>query len=226
MYTSQLDYLERESLTDRIAAKLRHSIITGAIPPGTHLAEIELTQQLKVSRGALREALRVLQAEGLVESFPNRGMFVARIEEQDIEEIYGLRDLLETFAMHLVTERATQDQIAKLQDLVNEMFAAAKTGKHQKVVDLDLDFHQTLWQISGHQRLLQLLTSLLAQIRTFLAFNTHLYEDLVEGIADHQRIVDAIRSKRADRAEQQMRRHIAAATRVVLPRVRKMERPR
>src|SRR4029077_8213985 len=152
MYTTQLDSIERESLTDRIAGSLRHSIITGAIPPGTHLAEIELTQQLKVSRGALREALRVLQAEGLVESFPNRGMFVVEFDLHDIEEIYGLRDLLETFAMRLVTVRATPVQISELQELVNEMFAAAKTGNHQKVVVLDLNFHQTLWEISGHQR--------------------------------------------------------------------------
>src|SRR5919201_229765 len=109
-----LESIERESLSDRIAAKLRHSIITGALPPGTHLPEIELAQQLKVSRGALREALRTLPGEGLVEAFPNRGVFVAQIDEQDIEEIYSLRDLLETYAMRSVTEHATPGQIDRL----------------------------------------------------------------------------------------------------------------
>lgn len=224
MNTSLLASIERESLSDRIAAKLRLSIISGVFPPGTHLPEIELAQHLKVSRGALREGLRTLQGEGLVTAFPNRGVFVTQIQEQDIEEIYSLRELLETFAVRLVIEHVTPEQVEQLQMLVDQMVGAAQSADPSQVVELDLQFHQTLWRISGHQRLLQLLTSLLSQIKTFLALNTELYEDLVDGIADHQKIVDAIRAKKVEKAERQMRHHIALATGVVLPHIRQMKR--
>jgi GntR family transcriptional regulator of gluconate operon len=214
--------VERLTLSDQIARQLRQSITTGVLPPGTRLVELELAHQLKVSRGPLREALRTLQGEGLVEAHPNRGVFVAQFEEQDIEEIYSLRDLLETYAVRLVTARASPEQIASLDTLVGQMLKAAKTGDLERVIELDLQFHLALWQLSGHQRLLQLLMSMLSQIRTFLTVNTELYEDLVEGIADHQKILDAIHSKKTERAEQQMRRHIADARKVMLDRVRSM----
>jgi GntR family transcriptional regulator, gluconate operon transcriptional repressor len=215
--------VKRSSLSDQIAGNLRQAILAGVLPPGTRMLEIELAQQLGVSRGPLREALRILQGEGLVEAFPNRGVFVASLDEQDIQELYSLRELLETYAIRLATERADAAQTARLRALVDEMLKAAKTGNHAKVIDLDLQFHQAVWQLSGHQRLRQMLTDMLSQIRIFLGVNTQLYADLAEGVADHQRIIEAVESKKAEVAVEQMRRHVVEARQVVLEYVRTMK---
>ncbi len=215
-----LDSVERLTLSDQIASKLRQSIMAGVLPPGTRLIEVDLARQLHVSRAPLREALRTLQVEGLVEAYPNRGVFVTEFAEKDVDEIYSIRQLLESYAVRLVSERADSEQIAELESLVDAMLKAAKVGDDARVIELDLQFHQALWQMSGHQRLLQVLTSMLSQIRTFLTVNTELIEDLVEGFADHKKIVDAIRSRQADAAERQMREHIVAARKVVLDYIR------
>lgn len=215
--------VKRSSLSDQIAANLRQAIIAGALTPGTRLLEIELAQKLGVSRGPLREALRILQGEGLLEAFPNRGVFVASLEEQDIQEIYSLRELLETFAIRLVSERADPAQIATLRALVDEMLQAAKIGDPRQVIDLDLQFHKALWRSSGHQRLEQVLTGMLSQIRVFLGVNTQLYVDLAEGVSDHKRIMEAIESKNANKAAELMMRHVVEARGVVLDYVRTMK---
>lgn len=207
---------DRKSLPDRIVETLRRSIISGSLPSGTRLLETGLAQELDVSRGALREALRTLQLEGLVESRHNRGSFVAQISEQDIREIYSLRSLLEGLAVRRVTEQATPDQVQALQRLVDEMIETARAGDERHTNDLDLQLHKTIWEMSGHQRLCQILSSMQSQIRMFLSVNTQLYEELVDYISDHQQIVDAIRSRNADEAERIMKYHIESSGNTIL----------
>lgn len=200
--------VDRKSLPDRIADTLRRSILSGALPSGTRLLEIELARELQVSRGPLREALRTLQQDGLVEVQHNRGAYVASLSEQDIQEIYSLRSLLEGLAVRLVTEHVTSERIDQLQRLVDEMIETARMGDEVQTNDLDLQFHKTVWEMSGHQRLLHILSSMQSQIRMFLSVNTQLAEELVACISDHQQIVDAIRSGDADEAQRTMQRHI------------------
>jgi DNA-binding GntR family transcriptional regulator len=206
--------LYRESLPEKIAASLRDAFIADTLSPGSRLIEVELARQLGVSRTALREALRMLQSEGLIETRPNRGTFVAQISEQDIDEIYSLRSLLETYAVQLVAERSTPQEVEVLQAIVDRMNEATVAREMRRAADIDLELHNTIWEISGHQRLCQFLSSIRSQIRMFFTVNTNLYESLVaSAVSDHQEIVKAIRAHDGAAAAELMKGHLESAQR-------------
>ena len=207
--------LDRQSLPDKIAHSLRRSIVTGRLQPGTRLLEAELARQLGVSRAALREALRTLQREGLVESRPNRGTVVATVSADDLSEIYSLRSLLEGYAACRVAEQATPEQLEELQALVDEVVAAREAREGERVAEADLRFHKALWEMVGHRRLLGILCGLESHLRMILAVHADLYEHSLESVVGHEEIMLAIRSGRGTAASQLMRQHIESSAKMM-----------
>jgi DNA-binding GntR family transcriptional regulator len=223
MSTSPELSFERKSLPDQIADALRQSIISGGLPAGTRLLEIELAQRFAVSRAALREALWALEAEGLVESRPNRGAYVAQLSEHDVVEIYSLRGALEGLAARLVAERANPEQFDTLQALVDGMIRAASADDQHAADDLDLQFHRKMWEFSGHQRLIQALSSMQSQIQAFLSVNTGLSQERQDSILSHQELLDTIRSRDANAAERAIRDHIQSSVAGLLDYLRRIQ---
>src|SRR5262249_17318576 len=127
----------RESVTDSV----RQAILGGTLRPGSQINQVEVAGKLRVSRGPLREALRQLEEEGLVLNLPNKGTFVTEITTADIEEVYGIRALLESFAVRCAVERATEDELGELSAIVNEMHEAAEAADMARLRTLDLQFH-------------------------------------------------------------------------------------
>jgi DNA-binding GntR family transcriptional regulator len=212
----KLSVLERSNLSAEIADRLRELISSGDIPPGTRLIEAEVASQLGVSRGSVREAFRILETEGLLESFPGRGSFVAKISERDIREVYSLRCILEEEAMRLAAENGTNENFDRLQETMESMINAAKDDQLTKVTDLDFQFHHQIWEIAGHNRLKEVLEGITTQIRMYLAVQTQLYDDLAAGISDHQLLLQALRKRDGEGAAQAMRNHLEVASEVVL----------
>lgn len=212
MTQTAIESLKRDSLPQQVAEQLRRAFISGLLLPGTRLVETDIAQQLGVSRNPLREALRILQSEGLVEVQHNRGTYVAQITREDIEEIYSLRKLLEVYAVSQVARQATADQVAELESLVVQMEKATAIGDYRQAANLDLELHKTLWALSGHKRLFNILSGVQTQIRMFLTVNTQLYENLVTvAVADHQLIAEAIRAHDEVEAANLMSHHIELA---------------
>jgi DNA-binding GntR family transcriptional regulator len=210
-----LSRVKRQSLATEVADQLRESIAAGDLPPGTRLREVELAEQLGVSRGPLREALGVLEAEGIVETRHGRGRYVARLSERDIAEMYSLRSILEQEAARLAALKGTEDEFDRLEGILAEMIGAAQGNNLAEVIDLDMEFHWEIWEIAGHQRLQGVLQELSSQIKMYLAVQTKLYEDLATGIADHQLMLDAIRNRDAEKAAGLMAEHLKFAAEVV-----------
>jgi len=150
----KLTSIEKISLPDRITKKIRDLIIDGSLPSRTRLLEVDLANRLGVSRGALREALRTLQEEGLIEAHYNRGRFVTEISKQDLEEIYSLRSILESYAVGIVVKNASDEEIELLKEMVDETILAAEAGDYKQANDYDLKWHKQIWKLSQHQRLL------------------------------------------------------------------------
>jgi len=216
MSLQNLGELERSNLAADVAALLRESIVTGEIPPGTRLVEAEVARQLGVSRGPLREALRILETEGLLESFPGRGSFVAQISERDIREVYSLRSVLEEEAFRLAAERGTSEDFYRLQETLDSMGKAANDGEPLKVTDLDFRFHHQIWEFADHTRLKEVLEGITTQIRMYLSVQTQLYDDLAAGISDHHLLLEALRNRDGEGGARIMRNHLQVATKVVL----------
>jgi len=207
--------LERTNLAESVADLLRESIAVGKIAAGSRLVESEVANQLNVSRGPIREAFRILETEGLLESHPGRGSYVTQTSERDIREVYSLRCLLEEEAFRLAVPRRTDKDLNYLEKTLNAMFAAANDGDHAKVLELDLEFHRQIWEIADHQRLKNMLKELTTQVRMYIAVQTKIYDDLAAGIADHQILLDAIREQNEEIGTQTMRKHLQLAADMV-----------
>jgi len=216
MSLQNLGELERSNLAADVAALLRESIVTGEIPPGTRLVEAEVARQLGVSRGPLREALRILETEGLLDSHPGRGSFVSTISERDIREVYSLRCILEEEAIRLAAKRVTTEDIDSLERTLEAMISAAKAGESSKVTDLDYIFHSHIWDMADHKRLMGVLEGITTQIRMYLAVQTQLYDDMAAGISDHQEFLEALRNHDGEAGAAAMRNHLQVAANVVL----------
>jgi len=213
---ANLGELERTNLADGIASLLRQAIMTGELPPGTRLIEVELARQLGVSRGPIREAMRILETEGLLENNPGRGTSVTQFSEKDIREVYTLRCVLEQEAILRAAIHGNEEDLEKLQKTLDALFEAAQEGNLSKVTELDFQFHTEIWEMADHQLLAQVLQSLTTQIRMFLAVQTHLYVDLAEGISDHQKLLDALKNNDGETGAQIMKDHLQIAEAVIL----------
>jgi len=208
--------IDRRSLVQNAAEQLKQSILSGKLPPGTRLLEVDISEQLGISRGTLREALRILENDKLIESTTGHGSYVRSFSERDIRELYSLRSLLEQEAIRLATLQVTPQQLERLRQCLERIFVSAKKGDLAQVVSSDFDFHFEIWKIADHLRLLQTLEELSLQIKIYLAVQTKLYEDLASGIADHQAIFTAIVDRDSERAAELMREHLESASRTVL----------
>ena len=208
--------IKKSTLINEIADLMRESIVSGAIPPGTRLTEQDFANQLTVSRGSLREALRILESEGLVVDIPRRGFYVIDLSVRDIEEVYTLRLLLELEALKRALQHVKPQHLDLLESIVAGMTDAARQGDLFRVVKLDVEFHRNLWIIADHKLLQQTLEGFVLKISMYLSVQTHLYSDVNAGIADHNLLLAAIRDRNESEALSILTRHITDALQVVL----------
>jgi DNA-binding GntR family transcriptional regulator len=152
-----------QSTSIKIAEQLRPKIVEGFFVPGQQINETRVSSQLNLSRGPLREALQRLSQEGLLVSKPNRGVFVVELTSEDVDEIYGVREILELGAAELTTSRpaAWRRRVSdELLAIAAKLSAAAEADDWNRVQRLDLAFHTALVSAPGNSRLLCAYTTL------------------------------------------------------------------
>lgn len=182
--------------------------------PGERLKEEELAASLGVSRTPIREALRRLAAEGIVEFVPNRGAHVATWGGTDLEEIFNLRARLEGYAAFRAATRIEAAQLAQLAQLAERMDRAAASGGTRaidRVTELNGAFHQLIVTAAHSQRLESLLAGLIQVSLAHRTFRRYSPEALGRSLAHHHELVAAMRAGDPDWAEAIMRSHIRAA---------------
>ena len=213
---SLLKRLNRKSLATDTADYLREAIIAGSLQPGKRLLEVEISSQLGISRGTLREALQVLENEGIVESSHGRGKYVMSLSERAIEEIYSIRSILEQEAIRLAVQNIDNQGFANLQTILTALFDAAKANDINLVINTDFEFHQKIWEIANNQLLERLLHSISQQARIYLAIQVKLYDDLLNGISDHEQILETIRKQDGEKAAALIKEHLTYAREAVI----------
>jgi DNA-binding GntR family transcriptional regulator len=206
----------RVELWENVLAALRTAILRGELPPGTRLVEAELSDKLGVSRGPVREALSRLEQEGLVEGLPRRGTVVVGLSDQDISEVYGMRIVLEGYAARLAAENATDDEVDVLQARVDEMKDLIERGQTQELGDRDIEFHRHIIQTTRNRRLMASWEPLAGTARTMLIITEGIYQDQSKAVAQHQKVVEAIRRRSPDEAEKIMQGHMADGEKTLL----------
>jgi DNA-binding GntR family transcriptional regulator len=199
-------------LGEHIAEQLREAIVTDRLKAGQRIVEREIAEAMQTSRGPVRDALLLLENEGLVVRYPHRGSFVAELTVKDVEEIYSLRQTIESLALKYLIKRATSEELDELDDLVQQMADKVETGyRLSEATELDLAFHRALCRLSGHGRALAAWEALSGQTRILLlSHRIRNPRDFQERAVDwHRRLVDAIRKRDLERAQDELRKHLA-----------------
>lgn len=196
------------AMGEQIAHQLRVGIITGSIADGTHLTEDALATRFDVSRGPIRDALRQLQSEGLLESRRKR-LYARALGIEGIEELYELREALETLAIRLAIARASSKEWDALQVVVDQMRAAGEVGDFNAFASADMDFHTAFYDLSRNKRLRE---AWRPYQQTFsILFELSDTPDIPAATADHQGFLDVVRTGDADAAVKRLHLHLTLA---------------
>ncbi len=152
--------IRKEVLRDKIFGVLREWILNGTLKPGERIVESTLAARLKVSRAPFREALWLLAHQGLVRIRAHHGAFVTRLYDQDIREIFEIRETLETRAALKIQSSRTPEKGNRLKAALRDLEAAAQSKDIPRFSAADLAFHKTLWELSGNRHLEEVLGDL------------------------------------------------------------------
>ena len=189
-------------LRAEVVDMLRDAIINGKLQPGQHLKENDIADQMSVSRSPIREALRQLEQEGLIVSIPNQGCFVRRFEESDIEEVFSLRTALESLACEILIsdQLLGPAELDTLEQLIEQQAKATLEEDLERLVALDMDFHQFLCQSAKRERLLKMWQSLRAQMQVLFRMRFTARPSCVPQTVcpDHRAILEALRKGDAE----------------------------
>jgi DNA-binding GntR family transcriptional regulator len=199
------------SRADFVYTRLRQGIHSGEFRPGQRLRETELATRLKVSRTPIREALRRLSSDGLVELAPSRGVMIVELDRQRVREIYALRETLEGSAARLAAQYASPAELQSLGDILERLHQPGVSPA--LAADINRLFHRTIHD-AAHNRYL---TRALDQLSDFLALlpgtTFEVPGRLEQSRAEHYALLEALTERAPDKAEQVARQHIQVAAR-------------
>lgn len=191
---------------DAVYEVLRRSILDGELPPGHRLRSDVLANELKVSRTPVREALRKLETEGLVDA-SRSGLVVRQSSEEDLVEIFYLREALEGMAARLAAENATRAEIDELHALFEDMEAVAARSDIALVRKLTGEFHLLVCRASHNKRLIQSLQGLLDHVRQAQSSTLYMPGRPADALKEHRALLRAIEKRDPDLAETLARQH-------------------
>ena len=207
-----------QSLTDAVVMYVRDAVINGELAPGQQLSEANLAQRLGTSRGTVREAMRVLADLGLVSRSAHRGPVVTVITPRRAREIYTLRDLLESYAARMAAEQGRIDDaaMAMLDERYLAMVEAARLGDVGALVEADMQIHQSLSALAGHELLLEQLAAIHMHSRRLLVYSDLYDPDFAAVVERHARLIDVIRGGDPDVIERAVSDHITEVGRSIV----------
>ena len=200
------EFADVGTTADAVYQALRRSILDGELPPGHRLRSDALATDLNVSRTPVREALRKLEAEGLVNA-SRLGLVVRQLTEEDLTEIFYLREALEGMAARLAAENATRAEIDELHALFEDMEAVAARGDIAGLRELTGEFHLLVCRASHNRRLMQSLERLLDHVRQAQSSTLYMQGRPADALEEHRGLLRAIEQRDPDRAETLARQH-------------------
>lgn len=200
-------------LRQEVLEALRTAILAGEIPAGSRLLETDIAERMGVSRAPVREAIRHLEQEGLIEIFPHRGAVVVGVPEAEIDAIYELRAVIEARATSASMRVIGDSEILQLEELIQEMAGAVKTGEVETIAEIDLRFHGLIVEWSGMTLLRHIWSGLdgLVRVRSYQALDrpgTTAQYFRRNAAASHSVIVAALRAGDPDAAAEVARQHV------------------
>lgn len=207
----------RTTLSETVEEVLRNAILTGVLKEGQELNQVQLAKQFQVSRVPVREALLRLEAEGLVVSLPYKRCVVASLGPEVLVDIFDIRMLVECRALELAAPRITEEQIAELERMIEEMDRAPD---HAAWLRVNQAFHRTLYLAAGRQLLSSIIDQMNARSVRYLNQYSKSLVRHAEANREHRRILDAVRTRDIAAAKQHLEEHLRATLDGLLEAVR------
>jgi len=200
---------------EQVAGEIRQLILGGLLGPGQPVNQDEIAERLGVSRMPVREALRTLAVEGLVQFHPNRGAVVTELSRRDMEELYALRIMLEGPAARRSAENMTSEHLTGLQGLIKEM-ERLRDGPRAEWAEVHYRFHLSLYESAGMPRLGRLIAGLRNLVEPYSRIYIRLPERMRQAEREHRDLVAACRKRDGKRAEKVLVEHLSSPSRALL----------
>lgn len=200
---------KRTRYVDEIAHSIREIILSGEFPPGSRLIQEDLAKRLETSRTPLREALRVLEEEGIIVVSPTQGVRVIQISYEMARDYYYVREMLDGLAARLAAQQGNHEQFADMAHILDDMNRSIKPWDPELWLNSNLMFHQTIAEASNNPILIRQIKGVI-EVSARLLFPTIVIERqrAEDALEQHQQILAAIIGRDGDRAEALARRHI------------------
>lgn len=197
-----------QPLRDVIFETLRKAIINGDIKPGERLMEVALAEQMGVSRTPVREAIRRLEAEGLVTMIPRKGTHVSEVTVKDIMDVLEVRAALDRLATGLATKNIKPNHIKTIENIHKQFLNCVDKNNIEGAIRKDIEFHDVIYSIAGNPRLITVSSSLREQIYRFRVM--YMSDSIIaENVGqEHGEMLDALRSNEDKRAAELAEQHI------------------
>ncbi len=200
--------LVHSSLHQEVADRLRERIFDGELEPGSFLDEVLLAQEMAISRTPLREALKVLTAEGLVRHEPRRGCFVAEVTEQDLDEIFPVIALLEGRCAYEAAQHASDADLQALEALHDKLARHAKSRRVNDYYATNFAIHEAIIALAGNRWLAQVITDLRKIVKLARLQQLHAPGRLEQSLSEHLAVFAALKARDPEGAEAAMRTHL------------------
>jgi len=207
-YDVKKEVTDKYSLRGRVFNKLREDILSGKYQEHEELKEVAIGEELGVSRTPVREAFRQLELEGLIQIVPNKGAYVTGITAKDVKDIYMIRSYLEGMCARLVTEKITQEQLDELEENVYLASYHAAKGHMEQMAELDNRFHHILYEACDSKMLQKLLQDFHEYVMRIRKKTLSTKERGIASNEEHKQIMEAIKERNAEKAEQLANLHM------------------
>lgn len=195
-------------LRDVVFHTLREAILKGDLRPGERLMELQLASKLGVSRTPIREAIRMLEQEGLAVTIPRKGAEVAKMTEKDMEDVLQIREALDELAVQVACDKMTVQQLKELTLAMKNFENAIQAGKLKKIIEYDVEFHDIIYRATDNPKLVTLLNNIREQIYRYRVEYLKGKENYPMLVREHEEIVTALKQKNKERVADAMRSHI------------------
>jgi len=203
-------------LREIVFETLRDAIINQVLRPGERMMEIQLAEEMGVSRTPVREAIRKLELEGFVVMVPRRGAYVAGISMKDIHEVFEVRTALEVLAASLAAERITEEELEEMERRLVEEAEETEANNLRSIVEIDTSFHDLLYKAARNERLVYFVHLLQEQLQRFRSASLARPGRGKIALEEHRKIVEALAERNGKLAEQLARKHIESAEHAML----------
>ncbi len=211
---------KKNLLREQVYGGIKNAIISGEFEPNRRLIEEKLAEDMKTSRTPVREAIQKLEKEGLIYRLPRGGFAVKAVSEGEVDEVFGLRGILEGYAGFLATARIDEEELAALEDIIRKEETCLQDMNVDEFIRLDGEFHDVLYRASKNNRLYTLLNDLRDYMFRYRVIILRYQRKPHLAVQDHKEMVSSMKARNARQVEKLVRKHMTRGKDVIKKKIK------